>query len=76
MSYYSKSNDSSWIASIAGIILGLAILLGVNACTAQEWNDGVCAKCHEQYVLRGVYDGIRYYSCPDCGNEVSRFGGR
>ena len=73
MSYSSKFD---LITSIGGIVLAISILLGVNACTAQEWNNGVCAKCHEKYVLRSVHDGIRYYSCPDCGNEVSRFGGR
>lgn len=81
MSYYKyHSSDTSWITTIITFVISFALLLGimfgVNACTAQEWNDGMCAKCHERYELRGVYKGMHYYSCPDCGNEVSRFGGR
>jgi hypothetical protein len=78
MSYYSRydHDDSSWWTIIICIALVIFITVGFNTCTASEWNDGECPKCHEDYVLRGGHDGLRYYSCPKCGNEVSRFGGR
>lgn len=82
MSYYSKNYDDNagCLEAIICIIICVAMLLvvmfGLNTCTASEWNEGVCSKCHEDYVLRGANDGIRYYSCPKCGNEVERFGGR
>ncbi len=78
MSYYSRSHhdDSSWWTIIISIALALFILFGVNACTAEEWNNGKCPDCNVRYELRGVYKGTHYYACPDCGNEVSRFGGR
>lgn len=77
MSYYSKyDTDTSWWTILICLALVIFIMIGYNTCTASEWNDGVCPKCNESYVLRGVHDGIRYYSCPKCGNEVSRYGRR
>ena len=78
MSYYRlhHSIDTSWWVIIITIALALFILVGYNACTAQEWNDGICLKCNVRYELRGVYKGTHYYACPKCGNEVSRFGGK
>lgn len=79
MSYYSKYDTDTeanlWMMLIC-IVLIIVIAIGYNTCTASEWNDGECPKCHQTYVLRGVHDGVRYYSCPKCGNEVSRFGRR
>lgn len=68
--------DKDWFPLIAIPFIALLIILGSNACTAKEWNDGVCPDCHVRYELRGVYKGTHYYACPDCGNEVDRFGGR
>ncbi len=86
MSNYSryKSRRSFNFNCLSGIIIYfviLAIVFGViffggNACTAKEWNDGKCPDCNVRYELRGVYKGTHYYACPDCGNEVSRYGGR
>ena len=78
MSYYSRSNhsDSSLWTILICFALALFILFIHNAFTAQEWNGGKCPDCNVRYELRGVYKGTYYYSCPDCGNEVSRFGGK
>ena len=77
MSYYSKYDSNfDWWSIIICIALVLFLVFGFNTCTASEWNDGKCPKCHEDYELRGAHDGIRYYSCPKCGNEIERFGGR
>jgi hypothetical protein len=81
MSYYSRRNsydsaDTSWWTMIICIALSLLIMFGFNACTASEWNRGVCPDCRTRYELRGVYKGTHYYACPDCGNEVARFGGK
>jgi hypothetical protein len=67
---------SDWFPLIAIPIIALLIVLGSNACTAKEWNNGTCPDCHTRYELRGVYKGTHYYACPDCGNEVSRYGGK
>lgn len=66
------------VFEIIGIIfVGLAIccilIFGSNACTAEKWNNGICANCNVRYELRGVSDAMKYYSCPDCGQEVGRY---
>lgn len=80
MIYYSKDYDSSCLGAVIAIIICVAMvfgfMFGLNSCTAEEWNNGECPTCHEDYVLRGASEGLRYYSCPKCGNEVERFGGR
>ena len=75
MSYssYNNSSDASWFYIIMCFVLVIAIVLGANYCTASRWNDGVCPKCEIRYELRGASDGLKYYSCPACGLEVSRF---
>ena len=79
MSYYSRSHydsDFSWWTLIICVALVIFIMIGFNTCTASRWNDGECPDCHEDYELRAVYSGMRYYACPDCGKEVSRYGRR
>ena len=68
---YSGKNDL--IITLICIALCVFIILGFNTCTASEWNDGICPECHTRYELRGVSKYMKYYSCPDCGNEVSRY---
>ena len=55
------------------IVLWIAIMFGVNSCSASTWNDGVCISCETRYELRGVSKGLKYYACPDCGQEVTRY---
>ena len=55
------------------IVLIICMVFGFNACTASEWNDGICPECETRYELRGVSKYMKYYSCPNCGNEVSRY---
>jgi len=66
--------SASLIMMLVCVGLILAIALGVNACSAEDWNNGTCPKCRVRYELRAVNDGLRYYSCPKCGQEVQRFG--
>jgi len=68
--------DTDLLILIIGIVLAFLLILTSNACTAKEWNNGTCPDCHTRYELRGVYKGTHYYACPDCGNEVSRYGGK
>jgi hypothetical protein len=49
------------------------IITSVNSCSSISWNDGICPKCEIRYELRGASQGLKYYSCPDCGNEVQRY---
>ena len=82
MSYYSRrrnqyrTHDYSWWTIIALFAISFLLILGSNACTAKEWNDGTCPDCNTRYELRGVYKGTHYYACPGCGNEVDRYGGK
>lgn len=55
------------------IVISLAIMFGVNSCSASTWNDGICTNCETRYELRGASDGLKYYACPNCGQEVSRY---
>ncbi len=76
MSYYSRrySNDGdSWWAIIICFVLVIALMLGVNSCSAGTWNDGICPNCEVRYELRGASRGLKYYACPECGQEVSRY---
>lgn len=68
-------NDSKWeiIEIIAAFALFFLIVIGVNSCSSSEWNDGTCPKCEVEYELRGVSEGLKYYACPNCGNEVRRY---
>ena len=57
------------------IMLAIIVLfvLGANACTADKWNDGICPNCNIRYELRGISDAMKYYACPECGQEVGRY---
>jgi hypothetical protein len=68
----SSSDIELWI-SIIGLILVFCIIFSFNACTAEEWNHGECPKCDVRYELRGVTRTTKYYACPECGNEVTRY---
>lgn len=43
--------------------------------SADEWNNGFCPQCQIRYELRSVSpkSGYHYYSCPKCGNEITRW---
>lgn len=38
-----------------------------------DWNNGICHKCEIRYEMKDVYMGMKYYVCPECGNEVERY---
>jgi PHP family Zn ribbon phosphoesterase len=69
-------NDST-ISLVVEIIIMIAlfvvIIFGVNTCSASKWNDGICPKCNERYELCAVYKGLKYYACPECGEEIERY---
>jgi hypothetical protein len=75
MSYYSNKNDNN--GSLYGLILCVIILtlmpIFPNSCSASEWNNGVCPDCEVRYELSGASRGLKYYSCPQCGNEVKKY---
>lgn len=64
---------SSIIAIILVFALAIFIVVGFNSCTEATWNDGMCVKCETRYELRGVSKGLKYYACPECGQEVERY---
>lgn len=74
-SYYnSDTKAGSFLVSIL-VVVGIMLfyMVGLNSCTASEWNNGRCSECQTRYELSAVYNDIKYYSCPDCGNEVCRY---
>ena len=75
MNYYSRnsSSDDNLATAIICLVLAFTLMLGVNACSAQTWNNGICTECETRYELRGASRGLKYYACPDCGQEVSRY---
>lgn len=58
---------------IVAVVLVLSIMIGTNACTKQDWNEGACPDCEIRYELRGASKGLKYYACPECGKEVQRY---
>lgn len=74
MGYYKKRpSNISWATIIICFILILLINFSGNLFTASKWNNGYCPECETRYELRSVYRGTKYYSCPDCGQEVTRY---
>lgn len=65
------------ITSIGAIILlcviAIAMAEGLNFITSETWNDGICSICDEIFDLKGVSNGVKYYACPECGQEVIRY---
>ena len=76
MSYYSRnyrSSDGSLTTILICIVFMFLIVFGTNACSASTWNDGICPDCEVRYELRGASKGLKYYACPECGQEVARY---
>jgi PHP family Zn ribbon phosphoesterase len=69
----SSNTGASLITIILSIVVIITLIFGVNACSAPKWNDGVCPDCHVRYELRGVSKHLKYYVCPECGQEVERY---
>lgn len=61
------------ITLFVGIFMTFAIMFGFNSCASPIWNDGTCINCDVSYELRGVSHSLKYYVCPKCGQEVSRY---
>ena len=80
MKYYTErysSEISDCIHIIVMIVITLALVFGTMSCinylSEPIWNDGQCINCETRYELRGASKGLKYYSCPDCGQEVQRY---
>jgi hypothetical protein len=66
------------LISVLLIISLIAFCIGMveftNFISDNTWNNGICIQCKERYELRGVSQhGLKYYSCPECGQEVQRY---
>lgn len=70
---YDDESSIGCLSVIIFIVLVFFIMTGLNSCTSSKWNDGICTKCETRYELRGVSNGLKYYSCPECGEEVNRY---
>ena len=76
MSYYSRnygSSEGSWATIFICIGILFLLMFGTNACSAETWNSGICPDCETRYELRGASRGLKYYACPECGQEVERY---
>jgi hypothetical protein len=74
MSYYSRSDsDFNWVLIIICFVLAFALVMVVNSRPSRTWNNGVCPRCRIRYELMDVSNGIKYYVCPECGQEVERY---
>ena len=71
------SNNSGCLTSLLSIVviilIVIAMMFGLNACTDEAWNDGMCPDCDTHYILHAASQGLKYYACPECGKEVSRY---
>ena len=71
------SSGNGCLSSVVGLVivvlLAFAMMFGLNSCTDEKWNGGECPHCETRYELRGVSKGLKYYSCPGCGQEVQRY---
>jgi len=61
------------IIAILLLILSFLTVFGTNSFSSEKWNDGICFNCKARYELRGVSDALKYYACPECGQEVNRY---
>lgn len=76
MNYYSeyyRNIKDDLLTILVCVVLFFGIMFGINACSALDWNDGVCPHCEVRYELRGASRGLKYYACPECGQEVERY---
>lgn len=55
------------------LVIVFLIIFGTNSCSASDWNNGMCPKCEVRYELRAASYGLKYYVCPNCKKEVSRY---
>lgn len=68
-----KSLLTSIAVCVGAVLIVVLIVCGLNSTTSKKWNGGVCPNCNVSYELRAVSNGIKYYSCPKCHEEVKRF---
>lgn len=68
-------SDTKWsiFEIIAPIGLCILIMLGINSCSASDWNNGICSNCGVRYELRGLSGALSAYACPECGKEVRKY---
>lgn len=67
-----NSNQSLKACAICAVLMILIIAL-TNACSAADWNNGICPDCNVRYELRGASKALKYYACPKCGREVEKY---
>lgn len=60
-----KEDISLWVIAI-GIII-LFVFWTSNCTVSQNFGDVTCSNCCIRHELSGDNNGIKYFSCPDCG---------
>lgn len=64
---------TSMLAVVGLILFYIGIMCFTNSRYDNIWNNGTCKECDIRFEMRGVSDGLKYYSCPECGQEVLRY---
>lgn len=80
MRKYSKyRGEPDTVEIVINLITWLVIIavlwetLSINPSTESVWNDGVCSKCDERFVVVKAHGSTNWYACPSCDQEVKRF---
>lgn len=69
-----NSNSSvSLFAMIIAIVAMIVVVGCYNGASSDVWNNGVCTKCDQRYVVVKARGSINWYTCQGCGQELSRF---
>lgn len=69
-------NGKKWYKNLLTVILTFVIFSGIFTMMfkfeSDEWNNGVCADCNEEWIPYGKgRHGTTYYYCPNCHREIS-----
>ncbi len=59
--------------NVKPITLEMVERIAHNIYNTERWNGGVCPKCGERYELVLTKDDLKYYSCPICRMEITRY---
>lgn len=64
---------SKFVVIITLIFIFLSLASSVNSNGESKWNNGYCSTCEARFELCGVSSWLKYYACPECGDEVYRY---
>lgn len=75
---YKRPKEPDWVIVGINIFIvlmasaSLIISLWINISSSSVWNNGVCGKCNERFVVVKAFESINKYACPECDQEITR----